>query len=236
MKKQARPGPIWDRGLDILRTVRDATTNTIRAFLGDAVFTDKDSGETDWAFPVGIVARPHPAKQGKPNVAVQAYVLRGQRDVVFGVHDPVGQKLASELAEGETCIYAVGADPEAPAQGRVFFKKTGAVVAYTRVGNTADGAGMTMMLDPATNQAMLLNGSGFGLIADPDGVTITAGAAAGIRIGKDGTIKSIATGQNQIDGASVLIGAAAAPLVNGVLVGPTGIAGTPSAKVLVQIA
>lgn len=221
---------VWDQGVSILNTVRDAVTNTIVAILGDEDGDVTESNEALWVQHIGFASRPSkPVKgQGGP----QATILRsGDRDVCIGSRDPRCHPLYASLNYGEFCVYAPGEN--ATGQARVFGKADGSVLLYTRVGNDPGGAGMTFQLDATNNVATMLNGLGFGVIADASGVTITTGAA-GLKLGADGSISMVGTAQVQVDGTTVLLGSQAVPLVNAALHGPTGISGAPSLKVLIE--
>lgn len=222
---------IWDRGLDILNSLRDATTNTMRVFLGDAVVGGRESDAAELWQHIGFASRPPKAEKGKPEGAPQALLLRGARDAVIATRDPRGQKLAGELDYGETCVYGPG--ETGTAQGRMVIKKTGTVALYTRAGNTESGGGMTVLLDPATDSVSIVNSKGYGLVINGDGVTLTAGDSA-LTLKSSGDCSLVGKQKTQVDGASIVLGSVALPVVSAVLKGPAGILGTPALKVLVE--
>lgn len=116
---------VFQVGLDILSTVRDAVTKTILANLGDVVSEQSESDEAEWWQHVGFASRPSaPNKLGR--TAAQCVALRtGGRDAVIASRDLRGQALAGNLQPGETCIYAAG--ETGTAQARVLLKKDGSI-------------------------------------------------------------------------------------------------------------
>lgn len=224
------PGTLWKRGLDVLNTVVDATTKTITAMLGDAVGEETSSANAEWWQHVGFASRPSKPTKGQPSAQVVT-LTASDEDAVIASRDVRGQVIYGALSHGETCIYASGED--GASQGRVLLKTDGSINVYTRAGNTSGGAGMAIMVTPATNTISLVNGLGFGIIISEVGLKFTAGDSA-ISLNADGSIKITAKGQAQIDGATVVLGSIAIPLVNAALKGPTGIAGVASLKVLIE--
>lgn len=225
-------GNIWQRGLDVLNTVVDSTTKVITAMLGDSTNEETTSANAEWWQHVGFASRP--SKPTKGSASAQCVVLKASDvDAVIASRDVRGEAIKGNLSYGETCIYASGED--GTSQGRILLKTDGSVNLYTRVGNTDGGAGMVIMLTPSTNTISLVNGLGYGIIIDADGVKITAGGSgSGLTLNANGSVKLIGTGQTQIDGSTVLLGSVAVPVVNAALHGPTGISGAPSLKVLIE--
>ena len=223
-------GTIWDRGIDILNSVVDVTTRTILVMLGDSVTSSGESDNAEWIQHVGFASRPSQPSPGQPSA--QAVILRSSdRDVCIASSDKRCQQIYGSLDYGETCIYGPGVDGNG--QARALFKKDGSVSLYTRVGNAAGGQGMLISLDATNNRATMINGLGFGIIADANGVTITSGAA-GLKLGADGSISLVGTANVQIDGTGIVLGSLAVPVANAALHGPVGIAGIPSLKVLIE--
>lgn len=218
-----------DIGLDVLSTSMSAT-GKILAFLGDAKNKLATSDRASWVQHVGFASRP-----GKPTAGKQAcqavVVRRSDQDVVIASSDSRTQEMYGALSDGETALIAGG--PDGTSQARVILKADGSANVYTRAGNSAGGAGMVLQLDAANNASRMLNGLGFGIIADANGVTITSGAAS-ITLGADGSISIVATGQAQVDGSTILLGSIAVPGVNSAIRGPTGLSGVASPKVLIQ--
>lgn len=224
---------VWnvvERGLQILNTTREAVTNTILATLGDENGTVTDSADSEWWQHIGFASRPSKPEKGKGGP--QAVLVRaGDRDACIASRDTRCNPIYGALDYGEFCVYAPGYD--GLGQARVFGKKDGSLFLYTRVGNSSNGAGMTVSLDATNNRLTAINGAGFGLIVDESGVTLTAGQAS-LRLGADGTVSLVGTAQTQVDGATVVLGSVAVPVVNSAVKGPTGIAASPSAKVLIE--
>lgn len=223
---------IWDRGLGVLNTDRDEKTNTITASLGDEVQGADISDNAEWWQHIGFASRPSKPEQGVAGPQVVA-LCASDGDVCIASRDVRCHGIYGALDYGETCLFAGGED--GTGQARVLLKKDGGIHLYTRRGNTPSGAGMVVQLDAQNNAIRLLNGSGFGLIIDADGVRVTAGAnGGGLTVGADGGVKLIAKQQVQVDGATVLLGSVAVPVVNAALKGPTGITAVPSVKVLIE--
>ncbi len=223
-------GTMWDRGVGILNTKRDSTTNTMLVQLGDEYGTVTESNEAEFIQQIGFASCASKPTKGQPGP--QATILRASdRDVCIATSDARCHPIYGSLTYGEFCIYAAGDD--ATGQVRIFGKADGSISLYTRVGNTSSGDGMIIQLDPVANTASVLNGMGFGMIADSTGVTITAGDAA-LRLNADGTITLIGKGQTQIDGTTIMLGSVGVPVVNAALHGATGVSGVASLKVLIE--
>ncbi len=217
-------------GIDILKTVVDATTRTIVAQIGDVVHEVNEGDGAEWIQHIGFISRP-----GKPvakKCAAQGWAIRRRgRDVVFASRDLRGLELAGEIDDGETCVYAAGPDGES--QGRILIKKNGSINLYTRKGNTKTGAGMVVAIDPMTDTISIVNSKGFGLVIDGDGVKLTSKGAA-VSLTEAGAASVIGKGATQIDGKTVTLGANVVPVANAALKGPTGISGSPSLKVMIE--
>jgi hypothetical protein len=222
--------------LDVLRTSISAKTKRIQAQLGSVTGRIAESFNAQWMQHIGLVSRPPKPVAGK--TAARAVVFRrGNTDVVISSEDDRGLALMGQLADGETCLYAAGEDGEA--QARILLKKNGSINLYTREGNTSSGAGMIIQIDAENDAIRITNSLGYGLIIDPDGVSITTGSSGGaLTIGADGKCSLIATGRCQVDGTTILLGSnpAMVPGVASVCVGPAGIAAIPSTKVLASVA
>jgi hypothetical protein len=231
----ARPpsiGGLVDVGVDILSTTVSTKTKKILCQTGqvDAESTDADGCE--WMQHVGFASRPPKPEAGKS--AAQGLVFKtSDRDVCVASQDLRGLELYSGLSDGETCVYAAGAD--GTAQGRVLIKADSSVHLYTKEGGTSDGAGMTIQLDAANSAIRIIGPIGQAIILDADGITLTTGAAS-LKLGADGSVSLVGTGACQIDGTSICLGSIAAPVVNGVCVGPAGLVAISSTKVLAALA
>lgn len=230
MRRTSLSGLI-DIGLDIL-TTSVASTGRIIAQVGDVVSGAVYYNSVEWWQHVGYASRPPKPVAGKK--AAQAVLLKtSDRDVIVASVDQRGLDLYVGLDFGESCMYAAGEDGNA--QGRIFIKKDGSIHLYTRKGNTPDGAGMTIQVDPTNGAIRLLNDQGYGLIVDADGITLTSGNAS-LVLGADGKIELIGKGTCQIDGSGICLGSNAVPGVNSALTGATGLVGVASTKVLIATA
>lgn len=218
-------------GLHVLRTTISEKTRKILVQLGDAVAKRVVSDGAEWVQHVGLVSTPPKAEAGR-RAAYTVVIRQGDRDIVIGSQDLRGLELAGQLGDGETVIYASGVD--GMGQARTIYKNDGAIHHYTRVGNTEGGAGMTIQMDAQGNAIRILNGAGFGLVIDPDAVTLTAGEAS-LTLHADGSHELVGTGAAQVDGTSILLGAQGVPGVNSAIMGPAGIAGAPNPKIILGI-
>lgn len=224
---------IFYNGLDILRTDVEGP-NTIMAQVGDA--TSGSSPEPcEWWQHVGFASRPSEVSgSGNNSDAAQAIVInRTDYDIVIASRDTRFQDIYGALKPGETCIYATGTDGKA--QGRVLLKKDGSINLFSRKGNTSDGKAMGIFIDPGADTITILNSKGYGLIIGPDGVSVTAKDSA-LLLKSSGDCSLIGKGKTQIDGGGICLGSTAVPVANAALVGPTGLAGVASTKVLIAIA
>jgi hypothetical protein len=98
-----------------------------------------------WWQHVGFASRPPKPVAGKQ--AAQAVVIkRGDRDIAIASQDLRGLETYGNLAEGETCVYAPGADGNS--QGRVIIKDDGSVTLYTTDSNTRDGNTVAFRISP----------------------------------------------------------------------------------------
>ena len=233
----SRLGDIFDRGIAILNSFRNTKTNTMTVSLGDDEGGITESTGAEWWQHVGFASRPSKVSQDenerKKSGGPQAVILRGSdRDCVIASRDTRCHALYGSLDYGETCVFGSGDDGKA--QGRMVIKKDGSVFLYTRAGNSPSGDGMTVALDASKNQLTLINGKGFGIIINEDGITLTAGDAA-IEVKASGGINITATKTACIDGKTIALGAKALPLPAFTAIrGPTGVSGAPSTKVLME--
>ena len=219
-------------GYQVLKTSRTKGTNQISAQLGgvggNGQRASVDSDGAEWWQHVGFASLP---PSSAPSQAASVVVVRGDVDSVIASKDMRGTQLYGALKPGETCVYAPGGDGNA--QARALFKADGSIHLYTRKGNTASGAGMTVQLDAAEGAIRLLNDLGHAIIIDKDGITLTTGEAA-LVLGKDGNVSLTGTAMTQVDGTTVVLGSKVVPVVNSALKGPTGVAGVASLKVLIE--
>lgn len=224
-------GDLFHIGADILGTSIDSNTHTILAQLGDVVTGTVYSDNAElWQTP-GIASRPRNPTAGK--TSAQAIAIReSDRDIIIATRDVDSQTIYGNLKPGETSIYAPGSD--GTAQGRIILKDDGSVNLFTKKDNEESGAGIGIFIDPATEQISLVNSKGYGIIIGQDGITITAKDSS-LSLNADGSISLIGKAQTQIDGSSVILGSIAVPVVNSALIGPTGIVGVASTKVLIAL-
>ena len=154
--------------------------------------------------------------------------------IVLATRDTRTQTLAGQLNAGETCLYSqIG-------QGRVILKADGSINLYTAA--NANATAMCLSMDPNSDSISLVNSKGYGIIINENGVTITTGSAnpggSAVQLNSsDGSINITATGPLAMDGTAINLGyqvGAELPL-NAALVGPTGIAGVASTKVLIAL-
>jgi hypothetical protein len=220
---------VFQIGVDILRTTVTTVTKKIVAQTGSVVGKTTDADNVEWWQHVGFTSRPPKPHAGK--AAAQAVVIRqGGIDVAISSQDLRGLDLYGELADGETAVYAPG--ETGTGQARSIYKADGSIHHYTRKGNTSGGAGMTIQMDADAGAIRMTNSDGFAIIIDSDGIVLTAGAAS-LTLAASGNITLVGTGQTQVDGAGILLGALGLPGLDNAITGPAGIAGKPSPKVLI---
>lgn len=223
-------GEIFQVGIGVLRTIV-SETKAILAQTGDAATNRTEADGVAWWQHIGFLSRPSKAEAGKRSAEAIALRFHGH-DVIIASRDLRGLELAGELKDGETCVYAPGADGKG--QARTLYKADGSIHHYTRVGNSESGAGMTVQLDAQGNAIRVLNGDGFGLIIGPEGVVLTAGEST-LTLNADGSWSCIGTGDAQMDGTSILLGATGVPGLNSAIMGPAGLAGVPNPKIILGI-
>ena len=215
-------------GMAVLSTALNAVTKKILVQLGDDRGAP-DSDNAEWWQHVGFASLPSIPSPGKASAQVVC-VKGGDRDVCTASQDLRGLELYGSLKPGETCVYAAG--ETGTAQGRMLLKQNGSVNVYTRKGNTSSGAGMGIFVNPDDDSISILNSVGCGLIIKGTNVYLTTKDAA---LKLEGSAASlISKAQTQVDGASIVIGSTAVPLVNAALKGPTGVSGSASLKTLIE--
>jgi hypothetical protein len=136
-------------GIDILNTVLGSSpqspTGTILAQTGDVVKEYADANKSEWWQHVGLASRPSNPLAGKR--AAQALVFRGPDiDFAFASRDTRTNGIYGNLAPGETCIFAAGADGNA--QARSIHKADGSVTLYTTDDNTPTGNAVYLRIHP----------------------------------------------------------------------------------------
>lgn len=220
-------------GVDVLTTTVNAVTKKILAQLGDVHRETTDTDNAEWWQHIGFASRP-PKPEAKKKAAQAVVIKAGDHDICVASQDLRGLDLYGALDHGETCLYAPG--ETGTGQARVLLKKNGSISLYTKVGNTSSGAGMIVQIDAENDAIRITNGAGHGLIIDPDGVRVFAKEKGGLTIDATGNCRLIATAQCQCDGATILLGSIAAPVVNSICVGPAGIAAAASSKAFCALA
>lgn len=217
-------------GVDILNAVRDAVTKTVLFQTGDVVTGQVESDRVESWQHAGFCSMPGNPLPGQ--AACQGIVWkRGDIDVCTNTRDLRGQEIAGALGAGETCVYAAGAD--GTGQARSMWKTNGSINHYTRVGNTANGAGMGIFINPADDSISIVNGAGNGILIKTDGIYITSTGSA-LKLLTSGECSLVGSGTCQVDGTSVTIGSRVLPGVNSAITGVTGVAGKASLKVFIE--
>ncbi len=204
-------------------TAEDGTVTTTSAF------TDTDNAEV-WGPGSAFVSRPPKPVAGKtaPQAAV---VTAGDHDIVLAMADERGRDLLGELGYGEAGILAAGEN--GTAQARSLYKGDGSMTHMTRKGNVEGGVAIMIQMDAASGTISLVNDLGYGIKIGPLGVTISAKDAA-LTLGGDGNISLVGKGKTLVDGASILLGNRALPVVNSAITGPAGLVGKASLKTLIE--
>jgi len=214
-------GSAWEIGFDVLSSAIDAITGFVQFTLGDAINSERyRDGAEDWSH-VGFASRPPKPTPKTRGGAAQVVMLNdGGRDIVIASRDPMGLKMVSDLAEGETAVYASGADGSG--QAMAVLRQDGSINLSTKRGNVSGGAEMLVKMDAQAGTISLTNDAGYGITIDGTGVHIHAGGAT--------LDLSAASGVAKLDGTVVSLGTGVLPALRG----PTGILGAPSAKVVVE--
>lgn len=190
-------------GVDILNTTVSSKTKKILAQTGDV----NGSGQTDadnveWWQHVGFASRPANPEKGKQ--AAQALVLRqGGHDAAFASQDLRGLDIYGQLAPGESCVYATGAD--GTAQARILLKANGSINLFTKAGNDSGGAGMGIFINP-DGSISIANPTGAAVLIGDDGAIKIFNGSGGIQVTDGGDIKLGSGGKVVISGGSVTIG------------------------------
>ncbi len=132
---------LFDVGKDILVTTLNSVTNMVTAQLGDSTSQHAETDNNEWWQHVGFVSRPAKPTQG--GASCQGLCLKANdHDIIFATRDTRGSSIVGNLADGEACMYAPGA------QGRVLLKINGSVILLTTDSNTATGNTMFAGLSP----------------------------------------------------------------------------------------
>ena len=132
-------------GVDILKSTVSDKTGRILLQTGNAIGQVAGSDNVEQWQHNGFASRAPAAVPGKK--AAQAVVVRrGSNDISLAEQDERGLELYGNLADGETCVYAAGAD--GASQGRALFKNDGSVSLLTTDTNTKDGKVVSLRVAP----------------------------------------------------------------------------------------
>lgn len=194
---------LFQVGVDILKTTIVSATKRILAQTGSVVGKTVDSDNVEWWQHVGFASRPTKPVAGK--AAAQGFVVRdGSHDVIIASQDDRGRALYGALDDGETCVYAAGADGNS--QGRILLKKDGGVTVYTTKGNTASGTSVAIQANP---DGSINLASEYGAIQiSSSGITCIATSGAGFKADASGF--TIIGTQLGLNAGTVSLGAGAA--------------------------
>lgn len=217
----SRIGELFQVGIDVLRTKLSEASKKIIAQTGSVVGKTTDSDNVEWWQHVGFASRPSAVEAGKQ--AAQAVVMRqGGREVAIASQDLRGLSIYGALADGETCIYATGAD--GTAQARILLKANGSINLYTVQGNAAGGKSMGIFIHP-DGSINLAAPSGNAILVGDDGSVKLFNGSGGIQVKADGNIKVAGSTQLALSAGSVAIGG---PSGLPIAIGPNVVTATSS--------
>ena len=199
-------------GLAVVGSTVSKATGAILLTLADTFHQTQESVTAELWNPGGWLYRPSnpaPIKNdgtsgASSTGAAEAFTIRrGDRDIVLGLRDERGQKLAGNLGPGEFCAYAPG--PTGNSQGRILGKGDGSIAMYALQGNVQGGASVTVQVLPSGN----INIAGpFGGISISNGnVTMLSAGGGGVQLTSSGVA---ITGQTVTVNGSVVLGDAGA--------------------------
>lgn len=202
-------------GVDILNTFLGASANsqtgTILAQTGNVLKNTVDSTNTEWWQHVGLASRPSNPDAGQQ--ACQAIVLmQGDRDVAICSRDVRTNQIYGNLAPGETCIFAAGADGKA--QGRVLVKADGSVTLYTTDDNTDAGNAVYLRIHPTNGLTFVapwgtltFDQTGFH-VKHESGFGLDGGAVGGLPapFSAFSSYLTLSAGTAKIDGGQIYLG------------------------------
>lgn len=213
--------------VDILKSTLDNVTKTILLQTGSVTEEVAHCDNVELWQQVGFASRP--SNPVAKTSAAQGIAIRcGDRDRVIATRDTRGQAIYGALSDGETCIYAGGAN--GTAQGRILLKGNGNVALYTAQGNAAGGQSVTIQVNATDGSIKLANQYG-GLSIDSSGLKIAIAGGGGIQIDSSGNVAIIGNAA-ALNAGSVSLGANA---TNPVLWGTSGPAGVASTSVKVAL-
>lgn len=154
-------------GVDILKTVVDSATKSILAQTGDVQADASDADQVEWWQHAGFTSRPSQASS--QSAAAQAITIKGGAyDAIIASRDLRGQELYGSLGDGETALYAAGADGNS--QGRILIKDNGSINLVTTHDNTPSGKTTGLFVGPDSIQMICRWGM---IVIDQDGINIS---------------------------------------------------------------
>jgi hypothetical protein len=216
--------------VNILNVNLGSLNNSVEVQCGDTQAEEVETFGAQWIQQTGFCSLPPNAVAG--GAAAEGMLFKdSNRDYLFASRDVASQENYGLLNPGETCIYAAG--PDGKSQARILLKADNSINLYTAA--SAGGSSMGLFINPASDTISLINGKGYGLIISDDGISLTmGGTVCALQLDSSGNISLIGTGQTQIDGSGIVLGSIAVTGVNSALIGPTGLAGVASLKVLIE--
>jgi len=190
-------------------------TNAVVAQAGIPTGPDEHEafGELDVMACLGVLAKPAPKND---NGHVEAVVARGvgnSNGVIIGARDNRSSKVAGELKDGETALFATGEDFDA----RVLCKDQQVAIVV--------GDDMVFSMDRKEKKISL---AAFGCIfeiSESGGINISSGGA-GLIISGSGV---------NLYGGSVVVGGMVGTPATAVIMGVTGISGVPAPNVFIGV-
>lgn len=193
---------LFNVGIDILRTEVSDKTKKIIAYIGSYQTKETSDDGVEWWQHVGFASRPPKASSDK-DVAQAVVIRRGHADVAIASQDLRGLTLYGNLADGETCIYAPGADGNA--QARVLLKADGSINLFTKEGNDSGGGGMGIFVN-ADGSISIASSKGNAVLLGSDGSVKVFNGSGGIQVKADGHVKIASGSKVEVSGASITMG------------------------------
>jgi hypothetical protein len=217
---------------DVLYTSLEGQFKALTIQVGDAASGVAGEAISMWQ-QIGFISRPSKVNaDGKNLQCAQVIPFNiGSETIAIGGRDTRYNEIVGNVGDGETVVYATGADGKG--QGRLLLKDKGRISLYTKKDDAPGTKAMTLLMDPQTDSIMLVNSLGYGLIINATG-TYLKGPGGAVKLETAGASLIATSGQAQVDGPSIVIGSAALPVVNAALVGPTGVSGRASLKTIIE--
>lgn len=202
------PG-LFHIGAAVLKTSIDSVKNTLLAQIGSVVesyvYSDRAEIWQSW----GFSSRPSPPTAGKD--AAECIAIRGDRDRIIAGRDVRGQAIYGNLKDGETCVYATGADGNA--QGRLIVKQDGSATLFTTDSNDSTGNSVYFRVAPdgftwvAPWGTMRFDATGFHVL-HASGARLDLGGMGGLRAPLDslGSYAGMTAAMVNMDGSIFALG------------------------------